>query len=39
MAVGKPEDEAGVTFVEAPAKLSNNCGGGCCIFELVKKDE
>ena len=39
LAVGKPEDEGGVTFVEAPAKLSNNCGGGCCIFELVKKDE
>lgn len=39
LAVGNPEDEGGVKFVEAPAKLSDNCGGGCCIFELVKKDE
>ena len=38
LAVGKPEDEEGVKFIEAPAKLSQNCGGGCCIFELAKEE-
>ncbi len=39
LAVGQPEDEGGVVFITAPAKLSHNCGGGCCIFELLKKDD
>jgi len=30
-----PSDSA--NFVEATAKLSSNCGGGCCIFELKDK--
>ena len=38
LALGKPEDEFGVTYVTAPAKLSDSCGGGCCIFELIIPD-
>lgn len=38
LAATKPEGDEEVKFIEAPVKLSENCGGGCCIFELVKTD-
>ena len=35
---GKPKDNGKVSFVTALAKLTNLCGGGCCIFDLMTKD-
>lgn len=30
------EPEKDVAYINAPAKLTSTCGGGCCIFELKK---
>ena len=38
LAHAKPENESIVTLKTAPAKLTNKCGGGCCIFDLMTKD-
>jgi hypothetical protein len=40
LGTNKPEEKDGaVDFVETEVKLTENCGGGCCIFEFAKKAE
>jgi len=31
----KGEESEQTNFVSVDAKVSNKCGGGCCVFQLI----
>ena len=39
VAVNNSKQAGDIKFVNAMVKLSDNCGGGCCIFQLVQEEE